>query len=106
MSHDELDHYRTMALDTLVELADLADRAECLQTVVSLVTNKFGDKVKKVQCHAINKLISLVKTHQTKSEMMALVMREISLFMERAGTKPSHRIYALGFLNKVVGTFA
>lgn len=74
--------------------------------MVSLVTNKFGDKVKKVQCHAINKLISLVKTHQTKSEMMALVMREISLFMERAGTKPSHRIYALGFLNKVVGTFA
>jgi hypothetical protein len=33
-------------------------------------------------------------------------MREISLFMDRTGTKPSHRIYALGFLNKVVGTFA
>jgi len=37
---------------------------------------------------------------------MSLVMREIGLFMERAGTKPSHRIYALGFLNKVVGIFA
>jgi hypothetical protein len=59
-----------------------------------------------VQCHAINKLISLVKANQSKSEVMALVMREISLFMERVGTKPSHRIYALGFLNKVVGTFA
>ena len=106
MSHDELDHYRTLALDTLVELADLADRAECLQTAVSLIANKFGDKVKKVQCHAINKLISLVKANQAKSEVMALVMREISLFMERVGTKPSHRIYALGFLNKVVGTFA
>jgi hypothetical protein len=47
-----------------------------------------------------------VKANQAKSEVMALVMREISLFMERIGTKPSHRIYALGFLNKVVGTFA
>jgi hypothetical protein len=31
-------------------------------------------------------------------------MREIPLFMDRTGTKPSHRIYALGFLNKVVGS--
>lgn len=37
---------------------------------------------------------------------MAIIMRELGLFMERPGTKPSHRIYALGFLNKVVGTLA
>jgi hypothetical protein len=30
MSHDELDHYRTLAIDTLVDLAELADKAECL----------------------------------------------------------------------------
>lgn len=48
----------------------------------------------------------LVKANHERSEIMAQVMREISLFMDRTGTKPSHRIYALGFLNKVVGTFA
>lgn len=48
MSHDELDHYRIMSLDCLVELAEYAEMAECTQTVVSLVVNKFGDKVKKV----------------------------------------------------------
>jgi len=70
------------------------------------MVNKFGDKVKKVQCHAINKLITLVRQQAEKTDVMALVMREIQLFMERPGIKPSHRIYALGFLNKVVGQFA
>ena len=101
MSHEELDHYRIMSLDI-----DLADKSEIVQTVISVMVNKFGDKVKKVQCHAINKLISLVRSHHQKEVIMAIVMREINLFMERPGTKPSHRIYALGFLNKVVGTLA
>jgi hypothetical protein len=48
MSHEELDHYRIMALDILTDLADFADSCECLQTAVSIVVNKFGDKVKKV----------------------------------------------------------
>ena len=74
--------------------------------MVSLIVNKFGDKVKKVQCHAINKLITVVRQQANKTDVMGLVMREIQLFMERPGTKPSHRIYALGFLNKVVGQFA
>lgn len=106
MSHEELDHYRIMSLDILVELIDLADKSEIVQTVISVMVNKFGDKVKKVQCHAINKLISLVRSHHQKDVIMAIIMREINLFMERPGTKPSHRIYALGFLNKVVGTLA
>jgi hypothetical protein len=63
MSHEELDHYRIMSLDILVELIDLADKSEIVQTVISVIVNKFGDKVKKVQCHAINKLISLVRSH-------------------------------------------
>ena len=83
MSHEELEHYRIMSLDILTEMTEFADMSECMQTVVSLIVNKFGDKVKKVQCHAINKLIALVKGNQSKSEIMALVMREISLFMDR-----------------------
>ena len=35
-----------------------------------------------------------------KEEIENLVLREISLFLTRQGCKPSHRIYALGFLNK------
>lgn len=79
--------------------------ADSLQQVISLIVNKFGDKVKKVQCHAINKLVSLVKDQQF-TYVTAQVLREITLFMERPGTKPSHRIYALGFLNKIVGSIA
>ena len=66
MSHEELDHYRIMALDILVEMTNFADKAEIIQTVISVIVNKFGDKVKKVQCHSINKLISLVRTHKEK----------------------------------------
>jgi hypothetical protein len=48
MSHEELEHYKIMALDILTEMAEFADMCECLQTVVSVVVNKFGDKIKKV----------------------------------------------------------
>lgn len=48
MSHEELDYYRIMSLDILVEMIDFADKAEICQTVISIIVNKFGDKVKKV----------------------------------------------------------
>jgi hypothetical protein len=34
MSHEELDHYRMMSLDILVEMIDFADKAEIVQTVI------------------------------------------------------------------------
>jgi len=48
----------------------------------------------------------MTKAHQDSEQILRILMREISMFMDRPGTKPSHRIYALGFLNKVVGMLA
>ena len=33
-------------------------------------------------------------------EAYTIILREIGLFLARPGIKPSHRVYALGFLNK------
>ena len=35
-----------------------------------------------------------------QEEVFAILLREIGFFLGRPMTKPSHRIYALGFLNK------
>ena len=37
-------------------------------------------------------------------DIQQLVLTEMGLFLVRPGTKPSHRIYALGFLNKAATT--
>ena len=38
----------------------------------------------------------------SKEEIQSAILREVSIFLTRPGTKPSHRVYALGFLNKAV----
>ena len=67
-----------------------------------MIVNKFGDAVKKVQCHAINSMTRvLTRFHgESKEDVQTVILREVSLFLGRPGTKPSHRVYALGFLNK------
>lgn len=35
--------------------------------------------------------------------MQGIILKEVSTFLVRPGTKPSHRVYALGFLNKAAG---
>ena len=40
---------------------------------------------------------------ESKEEVHSSILRELSVFLTRPGTKPSHRIYALGFLNKAAG---
>lgn len=35
-----------------------------------------------------------------QEDIQTIVLKEINLFLARPGIKPSHRIYALGFLNK------
>lgn len=58
--------------------------------------------MKKVQCHAINTMVRLLTRFHgdNREEIQSAILREVSLFLMRQGTKPSHRIYALGFLNK------
>ena len=81
-----------------------------MQTSLSLIVNKFGDAVRKVQCQAINVLVTITRSfgQQTpmSEEAYAIILREIGLFLSRPGTKPSHRVYALGFLNKSAAVIA
>jgi hypothetical protein len=65
--------------------------------------NKFGDKIKKIQCHSINSLVSMIRSAQREhdTELPMLILSEILVFLARPGTKPSHRVYCLGFLNKL-----
>jgi hypothetical protein len=37
-------------------------------------------------------------------DIQSMVLWEISHFLVKQGTKPSHRIYALGFLNKIANS--
>jgi len=65
--------------------------------------NKLGDSNKKVQCHAINLLVTVTRSciADDSSDMATMLLREIGLFLNRPGCKASHRIYALGLLNKI-----
>jgi hypothetical protein len=76
--------------------------ADVSQPAVNLIINKFGDKVKKVQCHAINNLVKVVRSGMKLSDekLPKLIITETLLFLQRPSTKPSHRLYCLGFLNK------
>ena len=40
---------------------------------------------------------------ENREEIQSVILKEVAVFMARPGTKPSHRIYALGFLNKAAG---
>ena len=102
MSHAELEFQKTTALDISAGILPYARQADLTQMIVSLIVNKFGDAVKKVQCHAINTMVRvLTRFHgDNREEIQTSILREVSLFLMRQGTKPSHRVYALGFLNK------
>jgi len=52
--------------------------------------------------HAINTLVKIVSHAQRNfdTETPLLVLSELLVFLSRPGTKPSHRIYCMGFLNK------
>jgi len=53
------------------------------QPAVNLIINKFGDKVKKVQCHAINNLVKVVRSGMKLSDekLPKLIITETLLFL-------------------------
>ena len=105
LSHGELDFQKTTALDIAAEILPYAKQVEMKDQMINLIVNKFGDASKKIQCHAINTMVRvLTRFHgESKEEVQGTILREVSAFLVRQGTKPSHRIYALGFLNKAAG---
>jgi hypothetical protein len=102
MSHAELDFQKTTSLDIAAQVLPYGKQADLTQWIINMIVNKFGDSSKKVQCHAINTMVRvLTRFHgENREEIQSTILRELSLFLVRPGTKPSHRIYALGFLNK------
>ena len=89
-------------MDIAAQVLPYGKQADLTQWIINMIVNKFGDSSKKVQCHAINTMVRvLTRFHgENREEIQATILRELSLFLVRPGTKPSHRIYALGFLNK------
>ena len=110
LSHADLEFYRLNALTLLKDMLPYSRLVDLMQTSLSLVVNKFGDGARKVQCHAINILVGITRSFGQQTEMAeeayAIILREIGLFLARPGTKPSHRVYALGFLNKSAAAIA
>ena len=101
MAHCDLDHYKMFALDMLSELISVADCTGLVETSIGIIVNKLGDASKKVQCHAIQVLVKMVIKHKSLMEdLPRIIVREIGLFLDRC-SKPSHRIYSLGCLNKL-----
>jgi hypothetical protein len=103
MAMCDLDHYRMFAIDTLSDLMGMTDAVELTENALSIIVNKLGDGAKKVQCHAIQLLTKL--TIKFKSSILedvpAIIVRELGQFLDRSSKKPSHRVYALGCLNKL-----
>ena len=104
MSKADLEFQKTTSLDIAAQVLPYGKQVDMTQHIVSMIVNKFGDSSKKVQCHAINTMVKILTRFfgDNRDEIQAVILREISLFLTRPGTKPSHRIYALGFLNKAV----
>jgi hypothetical protein len=48
---------------------------------VGLIVNKFGDKIKKVQCNAINNLSKVVARSKDNDTFLKLVIAETLLFL-------------------------
>ena len=98
------------ALTLLKEMLPYSRLVDLMQTSLSLLVDKFGDASRKVQCHAINILVSITRSFGNQTvmteEVYAIILREIGLFLARPGIKPSHRVYALGFLNKSAAAIA
>lgn len=60
MSHGELEFQKTTALDLAAGILPYARQVDQTQIIISQVVNKFGDAMKKVQCHAINTMVRLL----------------------------------------------
>lgn len=67
-----------------------------------MIINKFGDLTRKIQCHAINTLVKVIKRAQRDQDIETpkMMLNEVLVFLARPTTKPSHRVYCLGLLNK------
>ena len=85
MSHAELEFQKTTALDISAQMLAYARQADLTQVIISLVVNKFGDAVKKVQCHAINTMVRLLTRFHgdNQEEIQSAILREVSLFLMR-----------------------
>jgi len=67
-----------------------------------MVVNKLGDAEKKVQVHAIQVLVQMcIKQKNVMEELPMIMVRELGMFLEKRCSKPAHRVYALGCLNKL-----
>jgi len=53
LSKNELDYYKTFALDIVQETMQWLCRCDLRQQAVSMAVNKFGDKAKKIQCQPL-----------------------------------------------------
>ena len=68
LSKDELEHYRTFSLNFTQECMRCWQMAGVEQAAVSLISNKFGDKTRKVQCQAITTLVKVVYMGQRQQD--------------------------------------
>lgn len=102
LAKSDLEYYRRFAMDVTMTCQQTFVHCELRQASVTSIVNKLGDKAKKIQCHAINTLVKIVSHAQRNfdTETPLLVLSELLVFLSRPGTKPSHRIYCMGFLNK------
>lgn len=96
LSKDDLEYFRKLALDILVDLIQAKPEIEDL--ILSIVINKLGDNSKKVQLHAISVLCKLVKNHH---KMASTIVHEVNVMLQRPGITVVQRYYSTAFLNKV-----
>jgi len=103
LAHNDLEYFRMFAMDFVQDFVIITGTAELTEAAISIVVNKLGDQSKKVQCHAIQVLVKMViKYKSIVEELPAILVRELGLFLEKRCSKPAHRVYALGCLNKLV----
>ena len=61
LSKDDIEYYRKLALDILVDL--MAKKPEIEDLILSILINKLGDSSKKIQSHTIQVLCKLLQNH-------------------------------------------
>lgn len=96
LSKDDLDYYRKLALDILLDL--ISSKPEIEDIILGILINKLGDQSKKVQMHAIHVLSTLLKNHH---KMAPIIVHETHVMLQRPGIKPIQKYYSVAFLNKI-----
>lgn len=61
LSKDDIEYYRKLALDIMVEL--MSKKPEIEEVILSILINKLGDSSKKIQGHTIQVLCKLLSNH-------------------------------------------